>query len=573
VLQTALINILANTLVEGIVDGILEGVQAVIEPPDDWILRLQPLLNLNREGYREYLENAARQVAAQRAAGVEPERELTQAVERLDQLENHTPGGVNRGGFRTEGAGGAHSYALTISQPGLGGNLDHLPPNAPLEGDVTLLLAHDVYRYFLDWAGYGLGYGGPIYRADEPNLQLDGSDELLDFWNHAPIPAQLGDRPEYQTHPPQLTPGDENVDDWVSYSAVAQVSSVVCRYLEVTNPAPDEPIAELCMTIALNVGVTTFTPVTYQICEDLTRLGGWLDKTSGFVDPFDPSDPVPPWAEGLHGVRRIEGLELRRDHRVGLSAEVLDSLGALLEGPNRVRPGEARGSDPHGLIPDGALLSRAAGPGTGPVSSPGGGGLGSQSGGPGGLIVCRRFAGWDVADSEDWLEAQLTLRMPILFGVGDTFPNQVRLLPLLSYRVDTERAVVGELTASAPEGPLGGLLLGPNRAWLVQTMINHGHSLLNLGRAAYSLADHSPLEYAYGPTLDGIALDPDGYTPRALLALHPRFWAPDPEEPPVATHDLPPAITVHTFGTNPGAPNFAINFHVISNILRRVRGE
>ena len=575
VLQTLLINIVASLLIDGIVNGILEKVQTLIELPEDLLARLQPLLNLNREGHQARLEALAGQAARAISAGNAPTTDQRRAVEQLDRLLNHTPHGVNRAGFRSEGADdSAFSYTLAIRQPGLGGNLEHLQAGAPLAGDFTLLLAHDVYRYFMDWAGYGIGYGGPIYRAEQPNLRLDGSDEVIDFWAHAPDPAQLEERPDYQTHPPRVTPGDEPTEDWVSYSAMAQVSNRVC-FLQVDNPAPDEPIAELCVTVAFDVGVITFTPQTYQICEDVTRLGEWLDRTDGFVEPFDPFDPLPPWAEGLQNIRRVSGLQLRQDPQAGLSAETLDSLGQLLDARGRAGalPTTGSGGTADPLAPEGALFSVIGAAGASSGSGGFNGNFGAPGPGFGGMVICRRYTGWDVKDSETWLEARLTMRLPILFGIGERLENRSRFLPLVSYRVDTGRISVEALRATAPAGPLTGLLQPPNRDWLARTMENHARSVLNLGRAEYALADKPPIYPAWGYDLLGVVLVPDGYSPRALFTLHPDHWAPDPEDPSLPVEAQPPYLSVQTFGADPQTPNFAVNFHLISNFLRRVRGQ
>ncbi len=565
-LQTALINLVGNVISTSIVNGIMHDLQAVVGPPEDFLVRLQPLLTLNREGHRQFLENTVKDPG-------KPATEQEDAAERLDRLKNHTPEGINHGGFRTEGSGSArYAMDLAIRRPGLGGNLVHLPPGAPLEGDASLLLSHDVLRYFLDWASYGLAYHGRIYRAANPDLQLDGNDEIMDFWTHAPLPRQLGERPDYQTHPPRTTPGDQQVEDWVSYSAVADVSSAVCRYLDVDNPAPDEPIAELCVTVRFDVGVTTYTPTSFQVCEDLSRLGEWLDRTGGFTEPFDPSDPLPPWARGLRSIRRTRDVD-RLAEDVGLSAEVLDSLGVLLRrhGGDRLAGGFSDGTDQF-ADPADATRSAASRDSAAGMQNNHNPGFGSPGRGFGHTVVCRTFTGWDVAGRETWLEAQLTLRIPVLFGLGDTFPDTLRFLPLLTYRIDTERIQVGELDATAPEGPLDGLLLGPNRAWLIQAMKNHPMSLINLGRAAYARDRAGELTYAYGLDTLGVGLTPDGYAPRALLTLHPDFWPSNPRTPPHRIDAAPPYITLQSFGGAPRQPNLAINFHLVTNILRRVRG-
>lgn len=268
------------------------------------------------------------------------------------------------------------------------------------------------------------------------------------------------------------------------------------------------------------------------------------------MSPIDPGDPVPPWAEGIVSVRRV-GPTLVGDVGPAIGPGVLDSLARILDGRPPAGPG----------VPEGVIASPARG-----IA-----GLQDNVGRFGHTVTCHLVTSWDKKESEHWLSARLSVTVPVVFGIGNLFSDDPRFLPPLSYRIDPSRLVVGELDASAPEGPLAGLLQGSNRKWLERILANHAISLLRSDRALYRLDHpHTPrLVYAYGPTTIAPLL-PEGFRARAFLALNQSHWTADPDANPTDENDVPPFITVETFGSDPDRLNLAVNFHLITNIFNRM---
>jgi hypothetical protein len=538
---------LTDVIIDGVAPAVLDSLTrrlGLITPVPGMAARLQPLVSLDREPYRDALEAVVNGA---------PNEVLDQATaaERLDELVNHTPSGRTEARFRSEFI--AYSLALAITEPGTGGRLEYpTDPEARLPGDITLVLSHGTLQYFLAWAGYGVGYQGDFRRVDTPHVPLT-DQEVVDFWADAPEPERLGPRPPYRTGPPQtsLLPGGTPAD-WIGYSGIARVSNGIVRVLPVSNPPPGAAVAELGVTVELEVGVSTFTPVTYEVCEDLTRVADWLDRGSGLpVPPLDPGDPVPPWADGIVRVRRAGALI--DDVAPALGTDLLDSLGRVLD------DGHANGGAGGSTAPD-VVFGR-------PLA----GGLGRIGNGFGHTVACHVVTSWNKVSSESWLSARISMTVPVMVGIGEEFNRRIRFLPLLSYRIDPAQVVVGELDASAPEGPLGGLLIGENRTWLTERMVNHALSLL-LGDTAIYRVDHpaaSPLRYAYGP--ETLPLRPEGFAARAFLALHPGHWSPEPATGPTLT-DAPPYIAVETFGADPDHLAMAFNFTVVTNLFDRLGG-
>jgi hypothetical protein len=539
----ALANLIGNAVLPGLLASLTRPLASSLRIPEDTFARLQPLLGLDRESYRRRL---------QAVINGAPDEFLDPATAqmRLDELVNHTPAGQNRVAFRSEFI--AYGLSLAIAEPGPGGALVYPPdPEARLPGDMTLLLSHATLQYFLAWAGYGVGYQGDI-RLATPQPELSDRP-VVDFWNDAPDPGALGPKPNYRTGPPQVTmlPGS-TLADWIGYFGIARVSNGLCRILPVSNPPPDAPIAELCVTVEFDVGAITFTPITYEMCEDLTRIADWLDQGFGPpITPLDPADPVPPWAEGIVRVRRTGPTQLG-DVGPAISPAVLDALSKAVEDPRL--PGNPG-------LPAGVIASPARGIG----------GLQGNIGRFGHTVACTLVTSWDKTGMENWLQARLTVTVPVLFGMGGLFLDEPRFLPPLSFRIDPSRATVGELVASAPEGPLAGLLQGANRTWLRDLMANHAIALLNSDRAAYRTGHPQMrgLNYAYGPS-PSLALQPEGFLARAFMTLNRTFWSADPVANP-GEGDVPPLITVETFGGNPDRLNLAVNFNVLTNVLDRIR--
>jgi hypothetical protein len=539
----SLANIIGNAILPGLLASLTKPLAAKLRIPEDTFARLQPLLSLDRESYR-------RRLRAVINGAPDDFLDVATAQRRLDELVNHTPSGQNTTAFRSEFI--AYGLSLAIAEPGPGGPLVYpADREARLPGDMTLLLSHATLQYFLAWAGYGVGYQGDIRLAETPEPELPDKP-VVDFWNDAPEPERLGEKPNYRTGPPQVTmlPG-ASLPDWLGYFGIARVSNGICRILPVSNPAPNEPIAELCVTVELDVGVITFTPITYEVCEDLTRLAEWLDEGFGPpITPIDPGDPVPPWADGLVSVRRTGPTQL---DAVGpaISSAVLDALAKAVDDPRQ--PGGPR-------LPAGVIASPARG-----IA-----GLQADIGRFGHTVACSVVTSWDKKGMENWLQARLTVTVPVLFGMGNTFLADLRFLPPLSFRIDPSQPVIGELVASAPEGPLAGLLQGNNREWLRTIMANHAISLLRSGRAAYRIGQPpqgSGLNYAYGPVL---SLLPEGFRARVFMTLHPSHWTADPDASPPDENDVPPFITVETFGSDPDRLNLAVNFHLRSNLFDRI---
>jgi hypothetical protein len=546
-----LLNQVATLLTDVIIDAVAPAVLdsltrrlGLLTPVPGVAARLQPLVSLDRESYRQALEDVI-------DGAPSDVLDVATAAQRLDELVNHTPSGRTEVRFRSEFT--AYSLSLAITEPGTGGRLEYpTDPESRLPGDITLVLSHGTLQYFLAWAGYGVGYQGDFRRVDTPQLPVT-DQEVVDFWVHAPEPERLGPRPPYRTGPPQtsLLPGGTPAD-WIGYSGIARVSSGIVRVLPVNNPPPQATVAEFGFTVELDVGVSTFTPVTYEVCEDLTRVADWLDRGSGLpVPPLDPGDPVPPWADGIVRVRRAGALA--DDVAPALGTDLLDSLGRVLSDGHA--NGRADGSTPPDLVFGRSLA----------------GGVGRNGNGFGHTVACHLVTSWNKVSSERWLSARISMTVPVMVGIGEEFTRRIRFLPLLSYRIDPAQVAVGELDASAPEGPLGGLLIGDNRTWLTELMVNHALSLL-LGDTAIYRVDHpaaSPLRYAYGP--ETAQLNPEGFAARAFLALHPSHWSPDPATGPTLTDD-PPHIAVETFGADPDRLAMAFNFNLVTNLFDRLGG-
>ncbi len=514
-------------------------------------IRLQTLLNLNREGEFERLSSLA--------AG---------APELLEQFLNGWPQGQT--GCEVVNEPGGYRVGLAICRPGFGGTaraLVYPPAGVAQAGDVTLLLSAGMFRQML--ADLRLGYRGAPRATDSSPAVLPQLPEI-DWWRDAQEPARLGARPaDLRTGPPQLPPGPSTspASDWRAYWSRLEVAVRGVRLLPVQNPAPGQRVAEITLGVAVQAGVTTYTAVQMERCgPDLTRLAGELDRPplddpGRFRPPLGPGGPRPR-PDG--GPLRAGGIDVEVGFRRvphGLEPAIVTATDLAAA---RVRYGGGDGGNGSGdlLNVEGALYAR---PGFGGVFA--------------GDADCDIISAWDVRSRELWLDAGIELQLPVFVGLANHGPTDpVRLhderllgararLPILTWRFGTDPVGTGPFSLQV-SGPLAGLAQGGNAAWLRTLLLNHARALVGNSTDPHREGQGSPLRYAYGFNSDTIQLEPEGFRPYAIVALHPTYWS--GATPPAVTDPNPPDLRLETFGPDPENLSLAINLFVTESVLGRL---
>jgi hypothetical protein len=534
-------------------------------PPEGFNPQLMPKPINNKDG----AEISAAQVAvlqmtydawaAQRRVVNSLDLEVRQVGQALDEFLDNWPEGQTA--CEVVGEPDGYRVGLAVCRPGApatGRALVHPPIGAGQSGDLTLLISARTFREMTASAGFA-------YRGDVRNT--DGSPAVLpqlppiDWWRDAPEPSRLGPKPnDLRDGPPDivLDPSAGSAEDWRGYWSVIEVAGGSAQLISIRNPAPNEHVAEILVTVTVMAGLTTYTPVLVERCgPDLTKLIGELERPR-FGDlgrlPVGPDEPRP-------RPDRPIGIEVEAGfQRVPAALEPLIITANTLE-KTRVRFVTDAGNTSLFDI-EGAQLYR---PGF--------------VGGFAGDAHCRVVTAWDVKDREVWLNARLELRLPVFLGFGNTGPFDGKPLPgaklvgarahlpILTYCFRTDPISTGPFTLQTA-GPLTGLAQGGNRTWIEGLMMKHA---LALAKNSTDRHRDNPPRYAYGVAygLSGglLQLQPEGFVPYTFLAMHPTHWS---SVVPPAVTDSPPFLAMETFGSNPNALSLAINLFVVESLLDKL---
>jgi hypothetical protein len=481
--------------------------------------------------------------------------EVREAREQLEELVSDWPEGQTACEAVAERRG--YRVALGICRLGAGSSGRALVypsgPRASSDGDLTLLVSARTFGEMTRGAGFA--YRGDVRITDGSPAVLP---ELppLDWWRDAEDPAALGERPtDLRDGPPPLPPGPSSggVPDWRGYWSVIEVAGRTAQLIPVRDPAPTERVAEILVGVTVMVGVTTYTAVTVERCgPDLTRLAGELQQPP-LVEPGDFRPPAGPTGP-RPGPGRPLDVEIgftRAPNALEPSIVTANALEAT-----RLRVPATDGANPFG----GVHLSPLRGIGTD--------------------AHCEVVSAWEVMDREVWLRARLELRLPVFVGFANSEPRPSTglpgrhllgtraRLPILTYRFDVEPIAPLDPAAIEAAGPLAGLAEGANRAWLADLMANHALALVRNSADRHRLRDDNRLRYAYGFNARGQSLSPEGFTPYAILAMHPTHWG--GSAPPPLTDREPPHLTLETFGANPAALNLAIRLTASESLLDKL---
>jgi hypothetical protein len=441
-------------------------------------------------------------------------------------------------------------------------------PRSSQRGDLTLLLSARAFNEMT--AGTYFVYRGP------PRLVPNGDPAVLeqlpavDWWRDAPEPERLQPKPsDLRDEPPSLPPGPTpgNIPDWRAYYEVLEAGGRGATLVPVSDPAPDEHVAEILVSVNLRVIVTTYEAVQMERCgPDLTRLAAEPDGPAGRLGRFrpapgtgdprpdQPSDRPPLITEAEIGFRRVEDGAVQPV----LTARALEAT--------RLRYGLADGGSD---IDPARLLFSSFGGG---VFTPGD-------------SHCSVITAWDVKGREDWLKARIELRFPVFLGLLNFGPGQAprppagrRLgarvdLPFLTYRFDSEPIATSALALEA-SGPLAGLAEGENRPWLEALLANHALALVRNSADVHRLRPDrlnpdNPLFYVYGVGSRLLVFSPEDFRPYVLLGMHPTHWS--GANPPERGDRSPPFLAFNTFGAEGQALNLAIDLFLTESLLDKLR--
>jgi hypothetical protein len=316
--------------------------------------------------------------------------------------------------------------------------------------------------------------------------------------------------------------------------------------------------------------------VTMERCgPDLTKLAGELERPpladpGRFRPPVGPGGPRPR-PDRPDGPDRVPG---GAEQGIGPARLVADI--GLHRVPSGLEPGIVTAHDLEDTrllvgLDDTRLL---VGLDDTLLSHPGG-----LAGAPfAGDAHCEVFTAWDVASREEWLRARLELRFPVWVGLAASRPADARRqpggrvlgvrgqLPALTYRYSTDPIGTADFTVQA-DGPLAALASGANREWLQQLLTDHARALVGNDPDPHRAREDAPLRYAYG--IDPVSLIPEGFAPYAILGMHATHWS---GETPAPLDDVPPTLSLETFGPSPDTLHLAVRFRLAENVLDKLTG-